>query len=257
MNNKVRKTLLKILKLIMELLAGTSRAIEPPDDDILGILIKRDVKVSNKKFSGTIKEDYLQAICDNCFISNVKITDMSSSKSAHRDAIQVIPMNNTNFTAGKVRQINMRNITIKAGGLLQGIFMSDGYIANAVFNNIKIKTKSQHTITLSGLQKGSFRRCKLSSPVILTPLRLFGATIEGRSVWIQEDISIRYDAIESDNSVRIIDQRRDDKRGWNVRGINARKILKEYDDKSKSFEERREIFIKKAIELGATVTEVD
>ena len=241
---------------------------QPADDDkdnavvirthVLDAKHEKNVKVQNLKFRGTIDKDFLFAACDVFFASNLEIIDESSSSAAHRDAIQITPFNRDGYLAGVIQSITIKDVKIEAmKSKLQGIFVSDGYINQLYLDNIEVYTQSQHTITLSGVKTGSIRNCKTNKPILLTPLRIFGGTLDGRSIWIMQDTGFRYEHIDIDESSNVNDMRAVERKGWNVYNVDTYSTLKDIDDKSLTFEQRRTLFLSEAIVRGARISSIN
>lgn len=127
---------------------------------------------------------------------------------AHRDAIQLIPVDrsisrhNSQFAAAKLRNIIVKDVTIRSIGSLQGLFASDGAFENIHMKNISIETRSQHQIAILGLLSGVLDvSSKTGTPihVNLLPLRLAG----GNNIYIthfSRDSSYQYETIDTKNS---------------------------------------------------------
>lgn len=111
----------------------------------------------------------------------------SLAQQAHRDAIQLIPMDQ--FAAGELENITISNNTIESAGKLQGIFGSDGVFRNLTIRDNVITTASEHKITLNGLV-GTANHIENNRDahgqllkVQLNPIRLGGNLATG-NVWI-------------------------------------------------------------------------
>lgn len=199
------------------------------------------------KFQGKVEKDFLFCKCSNLTVINAKIVDSSGSEAAHRDGIQIIGYEGDPLAASKIQSIYMQDVIIQAEGYLQGVFVGDGYINEASFDNVHIKTKSQHSITLAGLRVGEFIDCSTSTPIQLLPLRLFGGTENGSSIWIIDDDVIKYGKITSTGASTVLDLRREERKGWNFYDVNCLQILEETDIPTLPVAERRQIFIEEAI----------
>jgi len=127
---------------------------------------------------------------------------------AHRDAIQLIPSDrsisryNSQFAAAKLKNITIKNVTIRSKGGLQGLFASDGAFENIHMQNIAIQTNSAHQIAILGLLSGTLDISnKVGKPihVNLLPLRLAG----GNNLYIigfSRSSSYQYKVIKTNNS---------------------------------------------------------
>lgn len=85
------------------------------------------------------------------------VTDTLATDEAHRDAFQLVPVNNTargQLSAAHMRNVLLQNNTVYSSGHLQGIFSSDGLHSNLVIRNNKIDTQSHHKISINGLLSG-------------------------------------------------------------------------------------------------------
>jgi hypothetical protein len=127
---------------------------------------------------------------------------------AHRDAIQLIPVDrsisrhNSQFAAAKLKNITIKDVTIRSKGSLQGLFASDGAFEDIHMQNISIQTNSEHQIAILGLLSGTLDVSdKAGEPihVNLLPLRLAG----GNNIYIthfSSSSSYQYEAIDTKNS---------------------------------------------------------
>lgn len=235
----------------------------PPRNDttktnhVLNYKKEPNVKVENLQFKGTIEKDFLFAACDNFFASNLEIVDLSESLLAHRDAIQVAPFNNDGYSGGEINSLTVKDVKIESKrSYLQGIFVGDGYIRQLYLADLSIETASQHTVTLTGVKTGAIKNCKVNRPIKLLPLRLFGGTKEGKSVWIIEDKSFTYDYIDTDVISDVLDMRSINRSGWNVYNVDSRAILDDVDDKKSNIDKRRSNFIQEALRRGAIIKEI-
>lgn len=217
----------------------------------LPLVVQQDTyELRNKFYTGSVEKDYLMFIGNSLIVDNLTLVDNNETGSAHRDGIQIIPPHGTNYTGGHVDSVKISNTTITANGKLQGIFASDGSIDNVYIKDVNIETNSYHSITLGGVQKAHFENCKTSTPIKLFPLRLFGGTEDGRSIWI----------IESAPKATVIncnvqDLRIEEHRGWNIYRCDYQYIISQFDNKSKTYSERRQIFLKEAKKKGCVIVE--
>lgn len=155
---------------------------EPPQNEVLDQAFTIDaihVRRSNQKITGNTIRD---SILDSAY---GKTHDLA--RQAHRDAIQLIPVDQ--FAAGELENLVISNNTIESQGNLQGIFGSDGVFRNLTICDNVITTASHHKITLNGLV-GTNNHIENNRdangqllPVQLNPIRLGGNFATG-NVWI-------------------------------------------------------------------------
>ena len=101
---------------------------------------------------------------------------------AHRDAIQLIPVNRYERYAGKVLQnVTIRNNIIYSDADVQGIFASDGAFKQLTIANNYITTNGKHTISISGMLSGTISGNKnvegnvlQNNKITLYPMRIGG-----------------------------------------------------------------------------------
>ncbi len=127
---------------------------------------------------------------------------------AHRDAIQLIPVDrsisrhNSQFAGAKLKNVTIKDVTIRSKGSLQGLFASDGAFENIHMQNISIQTNSEHQIAILGLLSGTLDVSNTAGEPIhvnLLPLRLAG----GNNIYIthfSSSSSYQYEAIDTKNS---------------------------------------------------------
>lgn len=126
------------------------------------------------------------SIVDSC-----TLLDNAPDDEAHQDAIQLIPPSrkgvfNLQFAGALLRHVGIANNIIHSTGQLQGIFCSDGLLADIIVLDNLICTASQHKVSLGGLLSGKVANnqdCTGLCRVQLDPLRI-GGNITGRNVWV-------------------------------------------------------------------------
>ncbi len=176
------------------------------------------IKVSNVRLEGyTINDTIFDTSFPNDFNSMIDRINQHVGPApklkyykylAHRDAIQLIPADrsitryNSQFAGAKLKNITIKNISIRSKGALQGLFASDGSFENIHMENITVQTNSAHQIAILGLLSGTL---DLASPngepihVNLLPLRLAGGT----NIYINSfsrTSSYQYGRVNSGNS---------------------------------------------------------
>ncbi len=101
---------------------------------------------------------------------------------AHRDGIQLIPINShARFAGAVLDHVTIQNNIIYSKGALQGIFCSDGAFRNLHINNNAVEVNGAYTISISGMLSGSIsNNTDLSlqplakEKITLYPLRMGG-----------------------------------------------------------------------------------
>ena len=214
-------------------------------------VVKQDTfNLNNVYYEGFVEGDYLMFIGKSLTVSNLNLIDTNKSAAAHRDGIQVIPPSNKQFIGGSVDYLEIQDSHIESNSKLQGIFASDGNIDTVIIKNVTVKTDSYHSISLAGADYVHIENCKTSSPIKLFPLRLFGGDLKGRSIWVMRPHQKAH--IKNAN---VLDLRAEHQRGWNIYNCDYSNIIANFDDPSKTYEQRRYQFLNQAAKHGCTIVE--
>lgn len=181
-----------------------------------GSLVGRDVL--------DFEEDAIRIQSDGfASVEFCSVNDTLYNDKAHRDGIQLIPVNEgprSQLAAAMMNDALIQNNTIKSKGKLQGIFSSDGCYQGLTIRNNVIDTNSQWKVSINGLLSGWIEGNKNTAgelvPVDLWNLRIGGGGLPldagglGCGVYVLDFDGYKYESLEyitSEDTSRINDKR--------------------------------------------------
>lgn len=154
-------------------------------------------------------EDAIRIIASGSGVYGCTIVDSRQLMAAHCDAIQLIPhlpaVPRMQFAGARMADIVIVGNHIRSGGLLQGVFCSDGLLDGLRIQNNVIETNGRWHIALNGLLNGSIRYNLQpggeSCPIYLGPLRIGGGPPDRCCVWVVDFSGTRYQYAPLDNII--------------------------------------------------------